>query len=500
METLKIRTDRILLNWRDIETRPGVRDWSANRCPYGALAAHGIRLLPFVWGSPEWVGSGTLAQPPTGTAADRNAWQNFLRAAVAALRAGRHLLDQRSSLSSIPGPPPLPVTAWQIWNEPNLKKYFSPGATVQASAQKYATLLQLSHDAITAIDPNAKIVLAGMPDRRGLDRRRSSSRTSTTWPGSRPTSTSPPCTPTRATVTGVQNGITKFRGTMNRNGDSGAESGSPSSPGDPGRPTSSARTRGSAGQRDHLDQSYQAVPTRPQGVEPPTGLLVPVPRPARGLPDYARLCSICGTAGLLRNNRTAKPAYAAFRSFTAGQHPARRDDRLRDRRPGAPPTTRPRPSPSAPTRPGSTFLCRYDANPFGHLQSPNTKATPLTSGSHTFSVKAVDARRERVGREDAHVHRRHGASEHDHHLGARDTAARPPTTRPPSGSAPPRRARPSSAASTPSRSRRARGRATPTPPPPRSPAAATASRSRRPTRRRTSTRPQPSGPSPSVPD
>jgi len=109
--------------------------------------------------------------------------------------------------------------------------------------------------------------------------------------------------------------------------------------------------------------------------------------PASGS-DYAQFCSICGTAGLLRNDRTKKPAYNAFTGFTAE-------------------TTRPVASisggPSAgsftndstPTfsfasnEAGSTFVCRYDSSPFTACSSPYTRS--LANGAHTFSVKAIDA-------------------------------------------------------------------------------------------------------------
>ncbi len=54
---------------------------------------------------------------------------------------------------------PLPIQAWQIWNEPNLSKFFAP----YPSPTEYAQLLRISHNAIKAPDHNAQIVLAGMP-------------------------------------------------------------------------------------------------------------------------------------------------------------------------------------------------------------------------------------------------------------------------------------------------------------------------------------------------
>jgi hypothetical protein len=388
MKTLKIRTDRIIMNWRDIETRKGVRDWTETDAEYGALAAQGIRVLPFVWGSPEWTnnGAGTLARPPTSSA-DQTAWRDFLRAAVGRYGPGGFYWTSKFPQQH-PGVPPLPVTAWQIWNEPNLRKYFAPGATVQASAQKYVTLLQVSRTAIRSIDPAAKIVLAGMPI-AGDSTADGFLQNIYNIAGSKNYFEVAALHPYACNVLGVKNGITKFRGTMNRNADSGAELWFTEFAWGSGPPDQFCKNKGEAGQRDLLNQSYllflqNRTAWNLQRVywflfrDPPAGS------------DYARLCSICGTAGLLRNNRTTKPAYATFRNFTTE---TTRPVVTITGGPAAGGTI----SDTTPTftfssnEPGSTFMCRYDSNPFGNCKSPNTKATPLTAGSHTFAVKAVDA-------------------------------------------------------------------------------------------------------------
>ena len=50
---------------------------------------------------------------------------------------------------------------WQIWNEPNLKKYFAPAP----SPGQYARLLQISYPSIKQVDPKAQVVLGGMTGR-----------------------------------------------------------------------------------------------------------------------------------------------------------------------------------------------------------------------------------------------------------------------------------------------------------------------------------------------
>ncbi len=87
------------------------------------------------------------------------AWQAFLEAAVARYgRGGSYWVDEyRERYGS--DAEPLPIESWQIWNEPNLTKYFAPGPSVR----EYARLLVISQIAIRNEDPQARIVLAGMP-------------------------------------------------------------------------------------------------------------------------------------------------------------------------------------------------------------------------------------------------------------------------------------------------------------------------------------------------
>ncbi len=105
---------------------------------------------------------------------------------------------------------------------------------------------------------------------------------------------------------------------------------------------------------------------------------------------YATYCSICGTAGLLRFNRTPKPAFTTFGNYTAETTPpvARiisgpsQGGVSRD------------PTPSftfASNEAGSTFACRFDAAAFKPCGSPLITGAPLSQGAHTFYVKAIDA-------------------------------------------------------------------------------------------------------------
>ena len=54
----------------------------------------------------------------------------------------------------------MPIRAWQIWNEPNLTRYW----TSQPFAKPYVKLLRASRRALRAADPGSRTILAGLPN------------------------------------------------------------------------------------------------------------------------------------------------------------------------------------------------------------------------------------------------------------------------------------------------------------------------------------------------
>ena len=73
--------------------------------------------------------------------------------------AGRYG-PQGSLWAERPDLPRVPVRAWQIWNEPNLTRYWSE----QPFAPSYVRLLKAADAALAAADPGATVVLAGLPN------------------------------------------------------------------------------------------------------------------------------------------------------------------------------------------------------------------------------------------------------------------------------------------------------------------------------------------------
>ena len=66
------------------------------------------------------------ARPPLDRPQDIQAWQNFLKALVARYGPGGSYWATAYRQQYGASATPLPIQSWQIWNEPNLKKFYVP--------------------------------------------------------------------------------------------------------------------------------------------------------------------------------------------------------------------------------------------------------------------------------------------------------------------------------------------------------------------------------------
>lgn len=143
-----IGTLRIPIFWPQIESRRGEFDFGELDRTVSGAAAVGVRVLPFVYGTPRWLASEPTLPPLTGSA--QRAWAGFLRVLVRRYGPGGDAWQATAS--------PLPVRSWQIWNEPNFLLFWRP----RPSPAGYAKLLGVSSRAIRGVDPGARIVTAGV--------------------------------------------------------------------------------------------------------------------------------------------------------------------------------------------------------------------------------------------------------------------------------------------------------------------------------------------------
>jgi hypothetical protein len=320
MANAGVETMRGGLRWSSVQPRRGPYDWDLTDATIGRLAAQGLGYLPILASTPPWVASKPTT-PPIASPRVERAWEGFLGAAVA--RYGPDGSFWRPAPGGGQSPfhalcgcdaDPVPITSWQIWNEPNLVNYF----TASPKVSSYAELLRISDDAIKAADPHAQVVLAGLP---GF----AATTGPTAWQFLRKLLDQPGVDgafdiaalhPYSRDVGELELQIRKVRTVLSDNGDSAkplwiTELGWGSAP-----PDRFELNKGIQGQKRLLDQSF-AFLLRVQEKwrlgrvywfewrDPPPSAHVP--------------CGFCSSAGLLRNDREPKPAYHAFTGFSLGE-------------------------------------------------------------------------------------------------------------------------------------------------------------------------------------
>jgi hypothetical protein len=129
---------RILVDWSSIERVKGEYDWTYVDGLVNAARAHNLSVLGVIAYSPAWAlpADTYYTLPPTDPA-------DYGRFAAAV--AGRYF-DR--------------VSAWQLWNEPNLPPFF--GYLTDGNPARYADLIKAAYPAIKAVQPNGTVVLAGL--------------------------------------------------------------------------------------------------------------------------------------------------------------------------------------------------------------------------------------------------------------------------------------------------------------------------------------------------
>jgi polysaccharide biosynthesis protein PslG len=146
----KVGTLRVNFYWSEIQgLGPIYFDWSHYDDVIGHAAQNGIHVLPTVYGSPGWAAA-KLNYPPDPS--HRDEFAAFMKAA--AERYG----PTGTFWLTHPTIPKVPITEWQLWNEPSSPSFWLP----RPRAKSYKKLLVAFNRGLHAGDPNAQVVLAGL--------------------------------------------------------------------------------------------------------------------------------------------------------------------------------------------------------------------------------------------------------------------------------------------------------------------------------------------------
>lgn len=158
MERSGVQAHRLVFAWAEIETeRPTGGDCDTGEYLGfdfyydGFIAEQGgndINLLPVIAGSPDYAADRQSYLPERSATFE---YRCFVRELVERYGPGGSVLEEF--------PEAEPITNWQVSNEPNVEFYAG-----DVNPREYARVLRITADEIRSVDPNANIVLAGMPE------------------------------------------------------------------------------------------------------------------------------------------------------------------------------------------------------------------------------------------------------------------------------------------------------------------------------------------------
>jgi hypothetical protein len=134
--------------FRDVDGVP--TDFAESDRVLAAATRRALGVLPVIIRSPGWA-----ARNPSSVAsspADPGAYARFAAALVRRYGPSGTFWAEHPELS------PMPIRAWQVWNEPNITRYWAE----QPFPRPYVRLLRAARAAIVSADPGARIVLCGL--------------------------------------------------------------------------------------------------------------------------------------------------------------------------------------------------------------------------------------------------------------------------------------------------------------------------------------------------
>lgn len=306
MQEAGVKSLRLPLDWAGVEHYSPylvAPDWSSFDRSVGLAAESGMRVFPFVWGTPPWVAGQPRTEPVRSAWASR-AWAGFLRQAVRRYGPYGEFWRENPQLT------PQPIRAWEIWNEENIVTFAS-----DLDPARYARLLRISGRTIHRADPGAQVILGGLFGRplqippniasgAFLDSVYRAGNVKRFFDGVA-------LHPYVADAEAMRPQIRNLRRIMRRHDDAST----PLYVTELGWGSDSYQTRwerGVYGQARELDRAFSMLVDN-RGAWNVAGVWWFTWADTRD-----RLCQFCDSAGLLTDNREAKPAWYRFTEWTGG--------------------------------------------------------------------------------------------------------------------------------------------------------------------------------------
>jgi len=223
------------------EAFPDPARWEPYDALMAAAARERVEVLPVLIGAPN-------GRPRPRTRRERTLWGSFVRGVAARYGRGGTFWELHPEFD------PIPIKAYQVWNEPNLPAYWRR----DNDAAGYLRLVRLTRARLRAVDPKALIVLAGLPDSRHGTRMLDYVRAIYAQPGARTLFDVVALHPYSDDAPGVLEKLNWVRAYMDRRGDRGTPIWVTEVGWATGGPRSPFRTS-KAGQAARIARTYRAL-------------------------------------------------------------------------------------------------------------------------------------------------------------------------------------------------------------------------------------------------
>ncbi len=150
-----IENMRYPVAWNNIQSvNANNFNWAVMDDSVKVAAREGMRLMPFLYGTPAWLAK----RPTTMPVESKNQlqkWRRFVKAAVERYGSNGEFWEEPAQVNS--KLPKKAIREWQIWNEANFYYFTTP-----VSPAKYGRLLDASARVIHKTDPKAEVVASGL--------------------------------------------------------------------------------------------------------------------------------------------------------------------------------------------------------------------------------------------------------------------------------------------------------------------------------------------------
>jgi len=170
-----VESVRVVVDWRSAQPyasfdevpeaeRPKYRDEGGVPTDYsridsivGLSARQGMRVLPIVLIAPRWAARhpGAFNSPPS----DPAPYARFVGALARRYGPNGSFWAEHPELKAYP------ARDWQVWNEPSLRDFWSDDPWVK----DYVALMRATRIQLRAVDPRARLILAGLPNKSWAD-------------------------------------------------------------------------------------------------------------------------------------------------------------------------------------------------------------------------------------------------------------------------------------------------------------------------------------------